>query len=425
MPTKPSLINIGDKILAQDLNDLVGYFNEYWAGSSYQFDTNHDTNLDDRRFGWGQVDSTSQVSASTVIEAEHANQVAVEINTALWHINEDINLLFAPLATPLPNFKNAGDTIVGTYLNDLSYAIEQLIDSNKFLADQMDTNLNLSQQSTYTSSWADDLTVTHKFTWTDNVNNTGYNQARHFFNSGGELGFELQMQSGGTVGSQVWQKLFNDFDSFRLGAESLKIVADVDDETALNTLGIKPDLGDTYYDLLGNNSVPAKGFYQGIDPTGAWRTIADVAAFRYGDSQDHAYVYIHSAYNSRRIRLEMKAEENVGVNFSVFVKITLIEDIDDDFLITQPITLTSSWYVPETTPDLSDPSTIANLQYFYTNNPPPYMFVQPNVPSIREESAWTPTDVATPTQLEDWDYRDSSDPGNNWTKNTGNSFTKN
>ena len=417
MPTKPSLINVGDTILAQDLNNLVSYFNEYWSGGVYQFDLNHDTGTDDRRFGWGQVDSTSQVSASTIIEAEHANQIAVEINTAIWHIEEDVNRLFAPLATPLPNFKNVGDTIVGTYLNDLSSAIEQFVDPRKFLVDQMDTNLNLSQQSTYTSSWSDDLTVTHKFTWTDNINNTGYNQARHFFNSGGELGFELQMQAGGTIGNQVWQKLFNDFDSFRLGAESLRIVADVDDETALDGLGIRPQNNDRYYDLLGNNSVPAKGFYQGIDPTGAWRTIADVAAFRHGDSQDHAYVYIYSVYNSRRIRVELRAEENAGVNFNIFVKITLVEDIDDDFLITQPITLTSSWYVPETTPMQSDP----NIQYFYTNNPPPYMFVQPNVPTIREESAWAPVDVATPTQLTDWD---SNDPGVNYS-GTGPGYTKN
>ena len=94
------------------------------------------------------------------------------------------------------------------------------------------------------------------------------------------------------------------------------------------------------------------GFYNGILPNGDWNTILDAGVFKYANGDyayAYAYVYVYGEYNSRRIRLQLKGEE-AGGKFNVYVKVILVEDDDDTFPITQPVTLTSGYSVPATTP---------------------------------------------------------------------------
>ena len=143
------------------------------------------------------------------------------------------------------------------------------------------------------------------------------------------------MAAGGSAGNMVWQELFDQFDSIRIGAETCKVVT--------------ADAGQ--FDVIGTSSIVPKGFYTGINYNGGvsqYTTVLDAGVFRYasGDTT-HAYVYVHSEYNSRRIRIQLRADEDIANNqFNIYAKIILVEDADDTYDITQDITLTSGYSQP-------------------------------------------------------------------------------
>ena len=135
------------------------------------------------------------------------------------------------------------------------------------------------------------------------------------------------MAPGGTAGNDTWRRIFEQFDSIRICAEGCKLVQDESDPK----------------DILSTSTLAPTGFYNGITSDGAWNTILDAGVFRYANGTyeyAYAYVYVYGEYNSRRIRLQLKGEE-AGGKFNVYVKVILVEDADDLFPITQPVTLTS------------------------------------------------------------------------------------
>lgn len=397
MPNKPDKVYTGEKIQASHMNKLVDYYNEIWSGGTYTFDANHNTKNDDRRFGWGQG-WNKRTSATTneakinppvvqgkIIEANDMNQAIVQINAGQYHISDDPTKLLSKLAT------NHTDPISPVLYNQLVDKVATF-ETNKYKVDWSDVRLN-EVITTNTTPWHQDLECVHKFTWTDTVIQTtgnpdkpysGYDQARHFFNSGGEFTLELSMQPGsGLAGNDTWRLIFEHFDSIRVGAETCRLVQDD---------------GANSKDVLSTSTMAPKGFYNGITHTGDWITILDAGVFRYG-AGDYAYAYVYSSsaysygeYNSRRIRLRLKAIQENG-EFSVLVKVILVEDQDDIFPITQPVTLTSGYSLPTTTPSPSD----GNTSYFTLGTL--HQFLTKTAPQINEfedangQRGWKSVDV--------------------------------
>lgn len=374
MPNKPDKVYTGEKILASHMNKLVDYYNEIWSGGTYAFDVNHNTKNDDRRFGWGQSNATINppVQIGKTIEANDMNQAIVQVNAGQYHISDDPTKLLSKIAT------THTDPISPVIYNSVVDKIETF-ESNKYLCDWSDITLDVLT-TTNTAHWNQDLECVHRFQF-DN-----YNQARHFFNAGGELSVELSMQAGGTAGNDTWRKIFEQFDSIRIGAEGCKLVQDEADPK----------------DILSTSTLAPMGFYNGILPNGDWNTILDAGVFKYANGDytyAYAYVYVYGEYNSRRIRLQLRGEE-AGGKFNVYVKVILVEDDDDTFPITQPVTLTSGYSVPATTPTPGD----GNASYF-TLGSTLYQFLQRVAPQVNQANAtngqlgWQPVDVAPGQQL--------------------------
>jgi len=370
MPTViPNPAVSGVKINALDLIALTDYYNEYWNGSSYAFDAAHHTDLN-RRYGWGQiasdvvnVDTGNTITTGDKIFADHVNQVISQINTGYHHI-DDAKL---PVATISPQVITESE-IISTIIHPNIISSITEIDPIKYKVDLL--NLSVAEATSInTQDWEEDLEVVHKFAFTN------YNKARHFFNSGGELTLELSMTAGGPASNMVWQQIFEQFDSIRIGAEGCRIVVD-------------NDSGETQYDVMSTSSIILKGFYTGINQlSGAFTTILDAGVFKYdtGNTYSHAYVYVYSEYNSRRIRIQLRADE-VGGTFNVYTRIILVEDAEDDMLITQPITLSSGYAQPATTP-LSDPAG------YFTAGGTLYQFINPTAPVVTEHTPWTKVNV--------------------------------
>ena len=409
MQVKPTAVITGGLIEATHLNDLVDFYNEIWNDPStgpFTFTTHNDTTGDnlDRRYGWGQTSATITPAPSgppnaTIVTLSDINQITAQINAGGYHKNDSV------IGGGLIPLTGAGslsvtDKIPTTLYNNVCTLADNL-STNQYDTDFL--NLSLTELvSTNTASWTDDLEVIHKFTFTD------YNEARHFFNSGGELTFELNMAAGGGTYNQVWQDIFDQFDSIRVGAEVCRVVTDDDD-------------GEKQWNVIATSGLN-KGFYTGIvySPTPTFNTILDAGVFGYPDSnnQNHAYVYMYSEYNSRRVRIQLKADEVSG--FNIYVKVILIEDADDLSAITQNITLTSGYVQPSTVP-VTTPSPDNGVPYA-TVGSTTYQFIQRNAPVVTEHQAWTPVDATDGIQLDGWT---SNDPGDNWTNAGGSSYTKN
>ena len=354
------------RIKAAEWNELVRYYNEIWSDkiSVPVFDAAHHTDVE-RRFGWGQTPAayTPLVDNTQVILINHINQSVAQLNAGVVHQDDQA----APVTNSIkPQFADTYpmNLITATHYIGILDKIESLT-TNKYLSDFNDLNL-AEQVSTNTATWTDDLAVEHKFTF-----NT-YSDARHFFNSGGELTFELSMAQGGSAGNMVWQELFDQFDSIRIGAETCKVVTD--------------DAGQ--FDVIGTSSIVPKGFYTGINYNGGvsqYTTVLDAGVFRYapGDTT-HAYVFVHSEYNSRRIRIQLKAEE-ANNKFNIYARVILVEDADDTYDITQDITLTSGY---------SQPANATTRASDRTVNAVVYQFDERLAPTVTEHVGWTETDVS-------------------------------
>jgi hypothetical protein len=416
MLSKPTSVIASDLIEAKDLNDLVDYYNELWSDPStgpFTFSTHNDTTGDnlDRRYGWGQTPATivPTPAITEIVTLNDINQITAQINAGGYH-QED-----SPLLGGLIPIIGAGATVVGDKIPTTLYNNVCTLADNLF-TDQYKTdflNLSLAEvSSTNTASWTNDLAVVHKFTFTD------YNEARHFFNSGGELAFELSMANGGNLYNQFWQTIFEQFDSIRIGAETCRIVTDDDN-------------GEIQYDVISTSGIN-KGFYNGIiySSTPEFNTILDAGLFRYAGSgayaYAYAYVYAYSEYNSRRIRIQIKADE-VGGTFNIYVKVILVEDVDDISDITQNITLTSGYAQPSTVP-ITTPNPDSGVPYA-TVGSTLYQFIERAAPTVEEwyvddsnpsVLGWQSVDVTAGQQLEDF-----IDGSTNWTQVDGSLFEKN
>jgi|TARA_B110000495_G_C23040992_1_gene624431 hypothetical protein len=362
------------RIKAAEWNELIRYYNEIWADKIAVpvFDAAHHTDVE-RRYGWGQTPAayTPLVDNTQVILINHINQSVAQLNAGIVHQDDQ--------AAPVTN--SIKTQFADTYPMNLITATHYIgildkigsLTTNKYLSDFNDLNL-AERVSTNTATWTDDLAVEHKFTF-----NT-YSDARHFFNSGGELTFELSMAAGGSAGNMVWQELFDQFDSIRIGAETCKVVT--------------ADAGQ--FDVIGTSSIVPKGFYTGINYNGGvsqYTTVLDAGVFRYasGDTT-HAYVYVHSEYNSRRIRIQLRADEDIANNqFNIYAKIILVEDADDTYDITQDITLTSGYSQPADATTRASDRTVNAVVYQFDERLAPTVTEHPN--PLTGLLGWYETDV--------------------------------
>ena len=400
MRVKPVLGLTDNKITAADLTSLMLYYQDIWdtPTGTFTFATHNDASTLDRRFGWGQggvglVNSNHQIrflSTNDLITVKDLNQVIAQINAGFHHTEADPNT-----ANLIPFVANTGQKIPVAIYEAVITDIFNFINDNstKYKLEPQHANLSPAEEtSTNTTNWDQDLYVVHKFEF------NSYTEARYFFNAGGELTLTLDMAAGGTTGNQVWQQIFEQFDSIRIGAEKCRVVND--DGQAWNVV---------------STSAVNNGFYTGLiySATPDFNTILDAGVFAYVTS-DVATVYLHSEYNSRRIRLQLKGEESGG-KFNLYVKVILIEDVDDTYDITQDITLESGYVQPGTIPVSFGP----NVSYM-TVDGFIFQFIERTAPVVTEDTPWTPTDATDGEQLVDWE---STDPGTNWTNTSGYRYT--
>ena len=145
-------------------------------------------------FGWGQTIQSSPVSVSTKVGVSDWNKLKFDIINAWTHIYNTT----PPLVTATQNNIVRGDTETSPYSQYDGYA--DSIVAGRFTVSPSQA-LTLPAQSeqttwpgTYGTTWKTRLYATVSVSWPTAA------EARHFFNSGGEIRFASSRSGGGTVG---------------------------------------------------------------------------------------------------------------------------------------------------------------------------------------------------------------------------------
>lgn len=378
---------------ADFMTNLVTLYNDYWSdpAGSFQFDAQHTVDQD-RRKGWGQsqvkVKGTTEIDVSigTLIESEHLNSVIAQVNAGLQHIDNNLTLL---------NSVSQNVLITAAEVEVVRQKVLATIDPRKF---QCEDDINIDNLYALETSnggtvWTEDLYIEHTYTFID------YDHARHFFNGSGELTIALDMDTTGTTtGVQVWDQLFDSFGEIRIGAINSEATQEV---------------GNLYQ---APNIIPNRGFYS-IPDTGEYTTLFETAgAFADSGNASAYFVYIQSAYNSRRLRVEAKAVDNGVAGFDITIRVALIEDEDDTFDITGNITVSHGFKTTATSPDTS---TVDMNPYTGVPGATQYRFQPVADPVLALTTTWTADNLTGADQVS-WD---ENEPGNNFT-GSGNYYTK-
>ena len=356
-----------DKITAAQFNTLVSLYNDFWQGGSYSYDSYHTGDLN-RRKGWGQPAVIPTVSQTTIITAEHTNYLITQINAGLWHIDEDVSSLQVK--------RGASTSISSSLYTQLENVYNNVINPKKFNIDPSSKNVSTAIITTSNSStpWQNDLYSEHKFTF------TSYDEARHFFNSGGEFIVDMSSTAGGTNSPSItWNTFFNNLGVVRIGAETTTNDGDGIDSPYTSVGGAKG-----FYSMNGadNGSPPALN-------SGDWETIYNVAADGNvgGGEYGGGYSNPGGVYSQRRFALQLRGTTHVGTgDFDVHLKIKLIEDADDISAINANIIGEFGYSQPLETPLASESST---HQYFSPATGVDYVFQERPAPIISQVVGWT------------------------------------
>lgn len=389
----PPNIASQEVIQAEHFNELVRKYRQFWNGpewnpdgdtptSSPTFDTSHHTDTE-RHKGWGQAALVpSEVVSGTIITAENMNNLVAQINAGIFHIEED------PL-TLIPKFSAAAIITVPAYTQIMD-RLDNIIEARKFELEIINDSLG-SVSSVHTNSWSDDLYSEYKATFNN------YTEARHYFNSGGQLWLTLESgtQTGGNDPANInWQNMFEKLGEVRIGAI----------ETTASGTG-SPSLGGIqgFYSILSTGATvtifDAAGYHANFPDTGSGPVPGEVYT-----TSSTVSLYLPSEYSSRRIRVKIRADE-LGGTFNVYVGVQLIEDVDEIIPIDSTITGTFGYVGVDETPDLA----YENINLF-TVGSTVYQFEERTPPTTSVNTNWTTNDVAYGIQIDETVYSPSSPP---------------
>jgi hypothetical protein len=321
-----------------------------------------------RRKGWGQPAVIPTVAQTTIITAEHTNYLLSQINAGLWHIDEDVSSLQIKRGAATSVLASIYEVLENLYNNDIEPKKFNIDPSSKSVVNAIVTTENNS------TPWQTDLYSEHKFVF------TSYNEARHFFNSGGELIVDMSSTSGGTNSpSVIWNSFFDNLGIVRIGAET--------------TTNDGDNINDAPYTSVGG----AKGFYN-INGDG-YETIYNVAADNdtggaYGGEYGEYGSNPGGIYSQRRFVLDIKGVTDSN-NFEVHLKIKLIEDDDDGAIFVNANIVGEFGYAqPLETPIASESST---HQFFSPVAGVDYVFLERAAPIISQVTPWTGINFLTVT----------------------------
>lgn len=365
----------GSIIKAEHFNTMLSRFRDFWIGDTYTYDSTHSTpdpipaTVPYRRHGWGQADVLpSPVAVGQIISIVEVNWLIALINVSLYHLDRTRADLLVPMialpqgtTTPQENV-----TVDYVYYERLMLRLDY-IEQHKYDATNKVTGLGgIDIETTFGFTWNYDLTCIYSATF------GSYNEARHYFNSGGTIWFELEADGG------VWENIFNTVDTIAIGADFSTTSGFVD-------------------------SVIQSGFYNILFGEDQWTTIFDVSGStvatrigEYGSEYGSEYFseygdYGTGEYSQRRLTIQGRClEDEVTGEFTIEFRVILVEDDSEDIApLANSIAITAGYEEIIDAPDFATEDT-----YYYSHNNNSYQFTQRTSPTMDVVQVWTDQNLA-------------------------------
>ena len=370
--------NVGDVITAVSFNTVVDRWNVLWQdpkdGSgnvvAYTYDVALHQSETLRQRGWGQPANNLNVSASTKIEAKHYNLLAAHINSGEYHREDGSmtvnNYVAQAVDVVLASDMNPFETIMTSYENtDAKFDLGATGIENYAVLSNSNGGTPWGTGDAASANTRGTLTTIQKYKWAN------YNDARHFFNSGGQIIIDLEA-TGGTFGYNEWDYVFDQIDNIFIGAKTTT-------KGGTNGTGQK-----NFYSLNGN--------YQQIFNAIGFQTSPPGSYGGYGGNYATQYTgaaYGYNTYGGRQVTVEAKLGMD-GTDFCMWVKVILTEDVDDVAQVDANITLSTGYKVAGDAPESAYLASSNGSVHKIDGTP--YIFTTriAKVPTITTDSPWTP-----------------------------------
>lgn len=208
-------VNIGDPVQASDYNTLSNLIDDWFGAASLSWGDPMQT------YGWGGSNMPS-VNIGDPITAAGFNEMFDRINIAAAIVDSTASTL---------SRVTAGDIIRASHYNNIETQ-ESIIRVARNTIKASEKSIHAGTTDTRTTSWSATITSTIRFDF-DSMDN-----ARYFFNSGGQLLLTLSLSGGSTGNALNWATLFS-----TLGTLSFSL----DDTDISGSGGMASAIG--YYDL--------------------------------------------------------------------------------------------------------------------------------------------------------------------------------
>ena len=339
----------GNKITAAQFNELVALYHTYWSDDNTEltFDdllaNQSEDNIDLHATGWGQQAVEPTVSITQTITSTQTNRLINQINAGLYHIHSGTGFDLNSLT------KYAQGSVI---YYEAYRRITEVID---YIETQ---KLNIDTDG-HGSEFVNDLDYTDTVAWTNEVSAkikatfSSYQQARYFFNSGGEIRFDIS-----AIGDSDWTRILNNMGTIRIGAIN---VSSSGGWIGISTGGIYHGGG------LGDPNI----IYTYSDSGGEY-------GGEYGGGTG-------GAYDSRRVYYEVEGNELPSGEFEVYITIRFLDP--SGLVITLTIDMAAGYLLPIETPPLEILD--SSLGDKFKTDPYIYQFIERESPILSVDTSWT------------------------------------
>lgn len=203
-------VSPGQTATAAQYNTVATKVNKVFGDNYLSAAVTDSNRIDTHKFGWGGTNIAYNLATGTNITAARLQAMVERTNVSIDHINVTDSTLVFTVPT------NRADITSGTSIRaeDLN-VVETKFDSsiltgnNHLTVDATNASaLNATPSSggpyTRTTQWSTKLAGEHKWVW------SSYNDARYFFNAGGQVRLNLAMSGGSTAGYYNWSDVINE-----------------------------------------------------------------------------------------------------------------------------------------------------------------------------------------------------------------------
>jgi len=353
--------SVGQKATAAQFNTVGGTVNKVFGDIYPSAAVTDADRINTHKFGWGSGDVV--VVTEELITAEKLQGLVEKTNISINRTAiTDSTLAFTVPANR--SSVNLAALIRAEDLNVVANKFAPLLLNNKHISIEATSASAIVVAATEynrTIQWVNQLVGEHKFSW------SSYNNARYFFNSGGQLRLSLNMTSGSTAGYYNWSDVINEMGVLNFNWDTMtqsiaqtsgtsegkgfyQLTANYGDGTDTNTNEglLFTSSGVTIGRKVGDGSYGygyGYGYIQGLGTHGSYASPAIVSGG--GGGYNGAYVSAYSQYSSyQQLRFKMYGkyvDGGAGVQFKI-----VLDDTQHANVIDGTITPTISYLMPDT-----------------------------------------------------------------------------